>query len=190
MPPYIKRADNDADRTYYQTVFAKPLGSIAAPTAGLHFTNALLKRLENQGHPLEKVTLHVNNATFKPVKEKKITNHKMHEEEYHVLKKTYQNLEKYKTQKRPIVAVGTTGCRVLETLAHTRKLEGQTNIFIYPGYQFQMTDCLITNFHLPYSTLLMLVYAFGGKNLITRAYQEAIKEKYRFYSYGDAMMIL
>ena len=196
LPPYIKRSDDDDDREYYQTVFAKNLGSVASPTAGLHFTESLLKKLTAEGHTFEKVTLHINYATFKPVEESNIIDHKMHEESYQVSKKVYDNIKKAKSEKRPIVAVGTTSCRTLETLAKTTELtalaglEGHTNLFIYPGYQFKMADILITNFHLPYSTLLMLVYAFGSKNLIAKAYQEAIKEKYRFYSYGDAMLII
>ena len=190
LPPYIKRLDDHVDREYYQTVFARHLGSVASPTAGLHFTDSLLKRLKSKGHSLEKVTLHVNYATFKPVEELKITDHQMHKEDYKISKATSERLKQYKAKGKTIVAVGTTSCRVLETLAQTKNLEGETNIFIYPGYSFKMTDILITNFHLSYSTLLMLVYAFGGKDLISRAYQEAIKQKYRFYSYGDAMVII
>ena len=190
LPPYIKRSDDDDDREYYQTVFAKNLGSVASPTAGLHFTESLLKSLKDQGHGLEKITLHINYATFKPVEELNIINHKMHEESYKVSQAADNNIQKSKARGRPIVAVGTTSCRTLETLAQKNSLEGNTNLFIYPGYQFKMTDILVTNFHLPYSTLLMLVYAFGGKDLMAKAYQEAIKEKYRFYSYGDGMLIL
>lgn len=190
LPPYIKRKDRPADRARYQTVYAKHAGSVAAPTAGLHFTDHLLGQLKKTGHALAKVTLHVNQGTFKPVEAADITQHKMHAEEYSLSAVTWQKIQKAHEAKRPIVAVGTTSCRVLESMAATQKLSGETNIFIYPGYRFKMTDSLITNFHLPYSTLLMLVYAFGPPELMRRAYREAIKEKYRFYSYGDAMLIL
>ena len=190
LPPYIKRRDNAADRKYYQTVYAKKAGSVASPTAGLHFTGRLLKRLEKEGQTIEKVTLHVNYATFKPVEERDITQHHMHTEEYAVAPKTFTAINKAKQEGRKIVAVGTTSCRVLETVAGSGALQGATDIFIYPGYRFKMTDVLVTNFHLPFSTLLMLVYAFGTKELVACAYQEAIKQSYRFYSYGDAMVIL
>lgn len=190
LPPYIKREDTTDDRLRYQTVFAKPKGSVAAPTAGLHFTEDLLFQLKGQGHQIEKVTLHINYATFKPVEVEDITKHPMHEEEYFVSFRSWQDIKKAKKQRKTIVAVGTTSTRVLEAVAENKRLSGSTNIFIYPGCAFKMVDILVTNFHLPYSTLLMLVYAFGGKDLIQRAYREAIKEKYRFYSYGDAMVIV
>ena len=198
LPPYIKRADNELDQEYYQTVYAKTTGSVAAPTAGLHFTDPLLKKLKSKGHQIEKVTLHVNYATFSPVKEDDITQHKMHAEQYSVPVKTSKTIQKAKKEGRKIVAVGTTSCRVLETIASARTsttreknpVDDSTNIFIYPGYAFQLTDLLITNFHLPQSTLLMLVYAFGSPPLLKRAYEEAIAQKYRFYSYGDAMIII
>jgi len=190
LPPYIKRADTIADRKYYQTVYAKKEGSVAAPTAGLHFTKPLLTKLKNEKHSLAKVTLHVNYATFKPVEEKNIVDHEMHKEEYSISKKTLQTIKEAKGQDRKVIAVGTTSCRVLETIASSKKLRGTTDLFIYPGFRFKMVDGLITNFHLPCSTLLMLVYAFGSKSLVKKAYQEAIKEKYRFYSYGDAMLII
>ena len=197
LPPYIKRPDMAADRKYYQTVYAQKEGSVASPTAGLHFTNRLLKRVIQSGHKVEKVTLHINYATFKPVEEPDITKHKMHFEEYSITKRTLNTVQKVREEGRKIVAIGTTSCRVLETVAkhyvggaYMRPVRGSTNIFMYPGYKFLMTDILITNFHLPYSTLLMLVRAFGGSELMTRAYREAIEKKYRFYSYGDAMMIL
>jgi len=189
LPPYIKRKDKAEDKKYYQTVFAKNPGSVASPTAGLHFTNALLKKLERSGHSFEKVTLHVNYATFKPVEEKNVADHKMHFEDYFLSKKTLSSLRKAKDSGNKVVAVGTTSCRVLETVAKNGKLDGSTDIFMYPGYKFKMVDALITNFHLPFSTLLMLVYAFGGKKLMKKAYSEAVKKKYRFYSYGDAMLI-
>ena len=192
LPPYIKRVDEPLDKEFYQTVYAKNPGSVASPTAGLHFTNSLLTQLKKKGHAIEKLTLHVNYATFNPVKEEDITKHRMHTEQYGVSKKTWDSIQKYKKQGRKIVAVGTTACRVLETVGnrHACSLRGETNIFIYPGFIFQMTDALITNFHLPKSTLLMLVYAFASSDLMKRAYKEAIQEKYRFYSYGDGMLII
>jgi S-adenosylmethionine:tRNA ribosyltransferase-isomerase len=196
LPPYIKRKDTAADRKYYQTVYAKADGSVASPSAGLHFTERLLKRLERAGHTILKVTLHINYATFKPVEEKDITRHHMHTEEYALSSKTFEALKKAKDQGRKVVAVGTSSCRVLETMAQRQagdqqagSLQGNTDLFIYPGYHFRMTDILVTNFHLPLSTLLMLVYAFGTTDIVEKAYQHAIKQKYRFYSYGDAMII-
>lgn len=189
LPPYIKREDTRMDQEYYQTVYANKPGSVAAPTAGLHFTDALLKKLKSKNHQLEMVTLHVNYATFSPVKEEDISRHKMYEEQYFVSSKTLKAIKEAKEKQRKVVAVGTTSCRVLETLA-TSERGNKTNIFIYPGYNFQLTDILITNFHYPKSTLLMLVYAFGSPELMKKAYQEAISQKYRFYSYGDAMMII
>lgn len=190
LPPYIKRPDRASDRKYYQTVYARKEGSVASPTAGLHFTNRLLARIEKGGHEIEKVTLHVNYATFNPVKEQDITKHKMHFEDYSITKKALNAVYKTKKDGCKIVAIGTTSCRVLEAVAASGKLKGATDIFMYPGYKFQMADILVTNFHLPYSTLLMLVYAFGGRDLMVKAYKEAIKRKYRFFSYGDAMMII
>jgi len=190
LPPYIKRSDKAEDRKYYQTVYAQKAGSVAAPTAGLHFTNRLLNRIKQDGHTITKVTLHISYATFKPVEEEDITKHQMHVEDYSVTKKAFSTIREAKQNKRKIVAVGTTSCRVLESVASNGRLRASTDIFMYPGYSFKMTDILITNFHLPFSTLLMLVYAFGTKQLMTRAYKEAVKQKYRFFSYGDAMMII
>lgn len=189
LPPYIKREDEPSDRIDYQTVYAKKAGSVAAPTAGLHFTKKLLVRLKNEGHSIDEVTLHVNHATFKPVKEDDITKHKMHFEDYAVSAETLRRIQQSKEAGRAIVAVGTTSCRVLETVAATGQRTGNTNVFIYPGYHFKLSDILITNFHLPYSTLLMLTFAWGTPGLMRRAYQEAIQERYRFFSYGDAMLI-
>ncbi|MFA5059843.1 MAG: tRNA preQ1(34) S-adenosylmethionine ribosyltransferase-isomerase QueA [Candidatus Omnitrophota bacterium] len=189
LPPYIKREDTKQDQEYYQTVYAKNAGSVASPTAGLHFTRTLLSDLKKSGHSLKKVTLHVNFATFKAVEEENITSHQMHYESYSLSSATLASIQKTRSNGRKIVAVGTTSCRVLETVAQKKKLMGDTNIFIYPGYQFQMTDCLITNFHLPKTTLFMLVCAFAGKDLMQHAYQEAIREKYRFFSYGDCMFL-
>jgi len=190
LPPYIRRMDTKNDRTYYQTVYARHAGSVASPTAGLHFTKSLIKDLKNQGHQFLDVTLYVNYATFKPVEEEDIRNHKMHYENYSVSPKVVDAIEKAKSKGEQIISVGTTSCRVLEAVALSGKLEGETNLFIYPGFRFNVVDCLITNFHLPLSTLLMLVYAFGSTTLMKKAYQEAIKKNYRFFSYGDGMIIL
>lgn len=190
LPPYIKRSDTPEDKTYYQTVYAKKDGSVAAPTAGLHFTKPMLGALKRSGHTLHHVTLHINYGTFKPVEVEDITQHVMHREEYAVKGSTYESLRRAKSKGQKIVAVGTTSCRVLETIAANNKLSGETDKFIYPGYQFNMVDVLLTNFHLPRSTLLMLVAAFAGHELLMRAYQEAIAQRYRFYSYGDAMLIV
>ncbi|MBF0331431.1 MAG: tRNA preQ1(34) S-adenosylmethionine ribosyltransferase-isomerase QueA [Candidatus Omnitrophica bacterium] len=190
LPPYIKRSDEAKDRVYYQTVYAKHPGSVAAPTAGLHFTKPLMASLEKQGHHFIEVTLHVNYGTFKPVEVEDITQHPMHHEYYEIRPQVGKMLNEVKSQGRKVVAVGTTSCRTLESFARSGKLEDNTDIFIYPGIDFKVTDVLVTNFHLPRSTLLMLVSAFGGLDLIRRAYAEAIRMKYRFYSYGDAMIIL
>lgn len=190
LPPYIKRPDTKADRKDYQTVYALTPGSVAAPTAGLHFTKPLLNQLKKEGHAVKSVTLHVNFATFQLVQEEDITQHKMHFEDYAMTPATHRAIIVAKEVGRKIVAVGTTSCRVLEAAAQSGVLEGRTDLFIYPGYQFRTTDILLTNFHLAHSSLLMLVYAFGSMPLIKKAYAEAIKEKYRFFSYGDAMLIL
>lgn len=190
LPPYITRSDEKTDRKLYQTVFAKPFGSVASPTAGLHFTKSLLTKLQKAGHGVKKVTLHINYGTFKPVEEPNILNHKMHSEDYQVESAVWTKIEKAKKSKQLVVAVGTTSCRVLESVAQTGNLKGSTDIFIYPGYTFKMMDALITNFHLPFSTLLMLVSAFGGSEWVKQAYAEAIQKKYRFFSYGDAMLII
>ena len=191
LPPYIKRADEPLDHKYYQTVYARKPGSVASPTAGLHFTPALLNALRKKGHGIEPVTLHVNLATFRMVEAEDITRHQMHTEEYSLTQKSFNAIRQAKMRGSNIVAVGTTSSRVLETLAKDSSLlTGETDIFIYPGYTFRAVDILITNFHLPRSTLLMLVYAFGGIKLMKEAYARAIRGKYRFYSYGDAMIIL
>jgi len=189
LPPYIKRRDEPVDRKFYQTVYAQKPGSVAAPTAGLHFTKRLLKKLRKDGHVVGSVTLHVNYATFKPVGEEDISKHKMYEEDYQIPATTIAKIKKAQSEGRKIVAVGTTSCRVLETWANTGEAGGTTHLFIYPGYTFKMTDILVTNFHQPFTTLLMLVYAFGGMELMKRAYQEAIDRKYRLFSYGDAMVV-
>lgn len=190
LPPYIQRSDTAADKVDYQTVYAQAPGSVAAPTAGLHFTVPLMDRLKAQGHAFNELTLHINYGTFKPVETPDIREHPMHAEWYALDPQVHDHLAQAKSQGRPVVAVGTTSCRVLEAVGQTQCLAGETRMFIYPGYTFTMVDALITNFHLPQSTLLMLVCAFGGYDLIMKAYAEAVKERYRFYSYGDAMIII
>lgn len=192
LPPYIHEKLEDQSR--YQTVYAKYEGSAAAPTAGLHFTKELLKEIENKGVIITYVTLHVGLGTFRPVEVENILEHKMHSEFYTMNKETAGILNKAKGEKRRIIAVGTTSTRTLETIATNnnglfKECAGNTDIFIYPGYKFKAIDGLITNFHLPKSTLVMLVSALAGRDNILNAYQEAIKEKYRFFSFGDAMFI-
>jgi len=191
LPPYIKGKSRPED---YQTVFAKRLGSAAAPTAGLHFTKALIGKLRRKGLQIEYVTLHVGLGTFLPVEEEDIVRHKMHSEAAEIDKATARRLNQAKRSGKRIIAVGTTAARTLESCAGTdgeiKPQKLATEIFIYPGYKFRFVDALITNFHLPKSTLLMLVSALAGKPLIDRAYREAIARKYRFYSFGDGMMII
>ena len=191
LPPYIHTSLKDQSR--YQTVYAKILGSSAAPTAGLHFTEKVLKELIDKGVEILFVTLHVGLGTFRPVEEKDITKHKMHSEYYQLSKDVADKLNKAKAENRKIYAVGTTSTRVLETVMTKYKkfkpCSGNTDIFIYPGYKFKAIDGLITNFHLPKSTLLMLVSALSSKEKILNAYQYAIQKKYRFFSFGDAMFI-
>jgi S-adenosylmethionine:tRNA ribosyltransferase-isomerase len=189
LPPYIKRDPEDLDTLYYQTVYAKNEGALASPTAGLHFTQESLAQIQSAGVNLAYVTLHVGLGTFRPVRCENITEHKMEAEYFSVPDVTIAALDKVKADKGRIIAVGTTSLRTLETYASGRK-EGNTDLFIYPGYKFALVDCLLTNFHLPTTTLLMLVCAFGGKDLMMKAYQEAVDKKYRFYSYGDAMLII
>lgn len=192
LPPYIKKELKDKNR--YQTVYAKKDGSAAAPTAGLHFTEAFLDRLKEKGIEIAYVTLHVGLGTFRPVKVDKIEEHKMHSEYFEISEEACSIVNNTKERNKRVVAVGTTACRVLETAADSNgkvsPTNGWTEIFIFPGYKFKMIDGLITNFHLPESTLLMLISAFAGKENILRAYDEAIKEKYRFFSFGDAMLII
>lgn len=192
LPPYIHEKLTDQSR--YQTVYAKNIGSAAAPTAGLHFTNDLLKQIEEKGVIITYVTLHVGLGTFRPVEVENVLEHKMHSEFYVMSDETAQILNKAKKEKRRIIAVGTTSTRTLETIASDnnglfKQCSGNTNIFIYPGYTFKAIDALITNFHLPKSTLVMLVSALAGRENILNAYKEAIAEKYRFFSFGDAMFI-
>jgi len=209
LPPYIKRQQNcpaasrlsrlfpGQDKRDYQTVYAneKKIGSVAAPTAGFHFTPKLIKRLKNKGVQFEFITLHVGLGTFAPVKADDITKHKMHAEWVEVNQPVINNIIKAKKEGRRIIAVGTTSLRTIEAVFNkkakikNKKFAGWVNIFIYPGYKFKMVEALITNFHLPRSTLLMLVSALAGKKNINKAYGSALKNKYRFYSYGDAMLI-
>ena len=191
LPPYIHEELKDNDR--YQTVYAKYDGSAAAPTAGLHFTPELLKKIEEKGVKIANVTLHVGIGTFRPVKEENVENHEMHTEHFYIKQEDVDKINETKKQGKRVIAVGTTSCRVLETIADenglVKETEADTSIFIYPGYHFKCLDGLITNFHLPKSTLLMLVSALAGKDYIMKAYHEAVKEKYRFFSFGDAMFI-
>ena len=191
LPPYIHEKLEDKDR--YQTIYAKNYGSAAAPTAGLHFTEELLKRIEEKGIKIVHVTLHVGLGTFRPVNVEDVSNHKMHSEYYIMSEEAANILNKTKENGGKIISVGTTSTRVLETIMtnHNKFLacSGNTDIFIYPGYEFKVIDALITNFHLPKSTLLMLVSALSKKEYILNAYNNAVKEKYRFFSFGDAMFI-
>lgn len=192
LPPYIHEKLEDQSR--YQTVYAKNLGSAAAPTAGLHFTKELLKEIEDKGITVTYVTLHVGLGTFRPVEVEDVNKHIMHTEWYRMTEETASILNRAKEEGRRIIAVGTTSTRTLETIASAndgkyKACSGDTNIFIYPGYTFKGIDCLITNFHLPKSTLIMLVSALAGKENILNAYKIAVKEKYRFFSFGDAMFI-
>ena len=191
LPPYIH--EKLADQTRYQTVYAREVGSAAAPTAGLHFTKELLERIKDKGINIAFVTLHVGLGTFRPVSVSSVEEHEMHSEYYHMNKKTAELLIKTKKEGHRIISVGTTSTRTLESIMtkyhEFRECSGWTNIFIYPGYKFKAIDCLITNFHLPKSTLIMLVSALAGKKNIMNAYNTAVEEKYRFFSFGDAMFI-
>ena len=192
LPPYIHETLKEKDR--YQTVYAKYEGSAAAPTAGLHFTPELLEEIRKKGIEIANVTLHVGIGTFRPVKEDTVEAHKMHSEHFYIKQEDVDKINKAKQEGRRVIAVGTTSCRVLESIADektgmVKQIEDDTEIFIYPGYKFKCIDGLITNFHLPQSTLLMLVSALAGKDYIMKAYKEAVKEKYRFFSFGDAMFI-
>ena len=191
LPPYIHESLQDNDR--YQTVYAKYNGSAAAPTAGLHFTDELLKKIEEKGVKIANVTLHVGIGTFRPVKEKNIEDHHMHTEHYYIKSEDAEKINSTKLAGNRVIAVGTTSCRTIETVADknglVRECEGDTGIYIYPGYKFKCLDGLITNFHLPESTLLMLVSALAGRENVLNAYNEAVKEKYKFFSFGDAMFI-
>ena len=192
LPPYIKHELKDRER--YQTVYAKYDGSAAAPTAGLHFTDELFDSIREMGVTVADVTLHVGLGTFRPVKAEEITEHKMHSEWYRILPEEAEKINRCKADGGRIICVGTTSCRTIESAAdESGRLvagEGDTDIFIYPGYKFRIMDALITNFHLPESTLLMLVSALAGREFVLSAYEEAVRERYRFFSFGDAMFIM
>ncbi len=191
LPPYITHQLEDKNR--YQTVYAAHTGSAAAPTAGLHFTPELLRQIEEQGVDIAKVTLHVGLGTFRPVKADEITDHHMHSEFYQIDEEAAAKINRAKENRKRVICVGTTSCRTVESAAddagRLRACSGWTDIFIYPGYRFKMLDCLITNFHLPESTLIMLVSALAGRENVLAAYGEAVEEGYRFFSFGDAMFI-
>lgn len=198
LPPYIERQSDDADKDRYQTVYCRQEGSVAAPTAGLHFTEELLRKAEAKGVKLCYVTLHVGIGTFRPVKADKVEDHHMHFEEYYIDEETADAVNKAKREGRRIISVGTTSTRTVESAAffdedagtyQIKSGAGSTDIFIYPGYEFKIVDSLITNFHLPKSTLLMLISALYDREKILKIYEEAVREKYRFFSYGDAMFI-
>lgn len=193
LPPYIKREATDADSSRYQTVFAGVDGAVAAPTAGLHFTGQLLEGIKSMGVEVCRVTLHTGPGTFMPVRSEKIEEHRMMRERYRIDESVFSSVVKAKQEGRRVVAVGTTATRALEASVagglDSPVLEGSTNLFIYPGYRFRVVDALLTNFHLPESTLLLLVSAFAGRELVLKAYGEAVRKEYRFFSYGDAMFI-
>ena len=194
LPPYIGREDDQDDRERYQTVYARKDGALAAPTAGLHFTDEVLAQLASAGIRVEKITLHVGLGTFLPVRVENVADHRMHEERYSVTPETAAAVNEARKSGRRVVAVGTTVARTLESVWDQQADEivsgaGSTGIFIYPGYQFRAVDALMTNFHLPQSTLLMLVSAFADRDFVLDAYHQAIGEEYRFYSYGDCMLI-
>ena len=192
LPPYIKRKADLKDKDRYQTVYARDIGAVAAPTAGLHFTKNLLEKIKEKGVDIIPITMHIGWGTFKPVRALNIEEHKMEEEYFEISRESVERINSVKKNRGRVFAVGTSVVRTLETMAESKGkiCKGWTDKFIYPSYDFKMVDGLITNFHLPKSTLFLLVSAFAGKELILKAYQEAIKNGYRFYSYGDAMLIL
>ncbi len=194
LPPYIAREDSFADRERYQTIYAQQRGSVAAPTAGLHFTPEILARLRKRGIESAEVTLHVGLGTFQPVRSVKVEDHQLHSEAYSISAEAAEKINRARRESRRIVAVGTTTVRTLEYAAQQSADEipassGEANLFIYPGYKFQVVQALLTNFHLPQSTLLMLVCALGGQQNVLRAYEHAVAQRYRFYSYGDCMFV-
>ena len=193
LPPYIKRLDRPEDRERYQTVYARERGSVAAPTAGLHFTSEILARMRERGIEIAHITLHLGLGTFQPVRINNVEEHQLHTESYFISDEAAAQINCALDQRRRIVAVGTTTVRTLEDSARTsgrvQAGRGEARIFIYPGYKHQTVGALLTNFHLPQSTLLMLVSAFAGKDIVLNAYQHAVEERYRFYSYGDCMFI-
>ncbi len=191
LPPYIKREADLSDKDSYQTVYAKEEGAVAAPTAGLHFTKELLEKIEKKGIQVLTVTLHVGYGTFKPVED--LENHKMHSEAFELSPEVAEKINRARSEKRKVWAIGTTALRVLETCVQKKKLiagSGETDLFIKDPFEFEATDHLVTNFHLPKTTLLLLVSAFMGEKLRKKAYEHAVEKKYRFYSYGDAMLII
>jgi len=194
LPPYIGRGDTAGDRERYQTVYARERGSVAAPTAGLHFTPEILERMRERGIETCEVTLHVGLGTFQPVRVERVEEHRLHSEAYSISSEAAEKMNRARKEGRRVVAVGTTTVRTLEYAAQQgagemRAGAGEANVFIYPGYKFQVVQALLTNFHLPQSTLLMLVCALGGKENVMRAYEHAVAERYRFYSYGDCMFV-
>ncbi len=195
LPPYIKREpEKDFDPVRYQTVFAEKTGAVAAPTAGFHFTDRVLKKLDEKGVPVKKITLYVGLGTFKPVTAETVEEHKMDSEHFEIPEETANAINEWKNEGKTILAVGTTVVRTLEGCyakhGEIKAVSDETDIFIYPPYQFKVVDHLLTNFHLPKSTLIMLVSAFAGKDFVFKAYHEAVRQKYRFYSYGDCMLII
>jgi S-adenosylmethionine:tRNA ribosyltransferase-isomerase len=194
LPPYISRDDSSSDRERYQTVYAREKGSVAAPTAGLHFTPEVLTKIHERGVETAEITLHLGLGTFQPVRVEKVEEHKLHSEAFSISEEVAEKIRKARRESRRVVAVGTTTVRTLEHAAQqsggeVRSGSGEANLFIYPGYKFQVVDALLTNFHLPESTLLMLVCARGGKENVLNAYRHAVAERYRFYSYGDCMFV-
>lgn len=194
LPPYIAREDSSADRERYQTVYAQERGSVAAPTAGLHFTPEILSCIRERGIDTAEVTLHVGLGTFQPVRSEKVEEHQLHSEAYSISAEAAHKINQARSESRRIVAIGTTTVRTLEYASkqgagEIRASSGEANLFIYPGYKFQIVQALLTNFHLPQSTLLMLVCALGGKENIMRAYEHAVRQRYRFYSYGDCTFV-
>jgi S-adenosylmethionine:tRNA ribosyltransferase-isomerase len=193
LPPYVVRADRPEDRERYQTIFARERGSIAAPTAGLHFTPEILARIRHRGIETAEITLHVGLGTFQPVRVDRVEDHRLHRESYNISEKTADLLNRARRKHRRIVAAGTTTARTLEYAAdqstEIQAHSGEADIFIYPGYSFRVVDALLTNFHLPQSTLLMMVCALAGQSNVLAAYRHAVESKYRFYSYGDCMLV-
>jgi len=190
LPPYISRSDGVDDRDRYQTVYAKERGAVAAPTAGFHFTPELLKKISDKGVITAEITLHVGLGTFQPIKVKDIREHKMHSEFIVLSQKTADLINETKTKGKRIVAVGTTTVRTLESVGYPAKeFSGFTGIFIYPPYSYKVVDCIITNFHLPGTSLIVMISAFAGRDMVLKAYSHAVSERYRFYSYGDSMLI-
>jgi S-adenosylmethionine:tRNA ribosyltransferase-isomerase len=192
LPPYISRADSSGDRERYQTVYARERGSVAAPTAGLHFTQEILGQIRERGIETTDITLHVGLGTFQPVRAERVEDHRLHRESYSVSEEAAERINRARKESRRVVAVGTTTVRTLEFAAQDGEVRagtGEADIFIYPGYTFRVVGALLTNFHLPQSTLLMLVCALGGKEKVLRAYEHAVAKRYRFYSYGDCMLV-